>query len=201
MQMPSAVQIHVPVYEKTGHAYRLEHFMRVGLSVESTRQLIPALGALVRAPSVVFVAGECRHFMCFEDGGAADAKTGLNVRWGYEKQAVEDRKHDGEEDMQTRLMWTSTAMAFFDRSGRLTCLPIRDYLEEYPSVVPGSQMLKVMERIAQNQARALLRLVGQLCLVNVVCGEVASTERVSLAGCGAQQIAGARLCMREARGR
>lgn len=197
--MTRMVEMHVPVYEKKGPVYRLARFMRVGADVESTRQLLPALGALSRAPCVVFMAGEARHFMCFEDLKQADAKTGINMSWGYEVLEVDERKHDGEEDLQTRMMPTSTAMVFFDKKGSLTCLPIRDYMAEYPQVVPASQMLRYMEHLTRRQAELLLRLVGQVSFVNVVAEQVSSTERVALPANGVAHLIRAQLRLREAR--
>lgn len=192
------VEIHTPVYEKQGHVYILRRFMRVGAEVHTTRELLPALRQLLHAPSVVFSAGEARHFMVFGDSKAEHSKTGINMRWGFEETPVLERNLDGEVDMKTTMMPTRTAMTFFDAAGRLTSLPIMDYMQEFPQFVTASQMLVHMEHIARRQGKALLRLVGQLCFVNVVREEVSSTERVSV-GASVTEIGSARLRLRAAR--
>ena len=192
------VEIHTPVYEKQGHVYILRRFMRVGAEVFTTRELLPALRQLLHAPCVVFSAGEARHFMVFGDSKAAHSKTGINMRWGFDEMPVLERNLDGEVDLKTTMMPTRTAMTFFDGAGRLTSVPIMDYMQEFPQFVTASQMLVHMEHIAVRQGNALLRLVGQLCFVNVVGGEVSSTERV-LVGKSVTEIGSARLRLRAAR--
>lgn len=192
--MQRAVELHVPVYEKKQHVYRLSRFMRVGADVPNTRMLQPALAALGRAPCVVFGAGDVRHYMCFEDRALEDAKTARNMRWDFAEAVVDERSHDGEENGHTRMMPTATSLAFFDEAGRMRCLPIRDYLAEYPQAVLASQMLQQMAQIAARQVQVLQRLVGQLCFVNVLSEEVSSTERVVVGS-----LANIRLRRREAR--